>query len=88
MPSAVDEPAHIGRVGTLDGLANLAQPERLDRVYTKLLRDLHAAWQPGGNLAAAIDTMFRLRAPARELIRTEIPGRGGATFGPSWRYVA
>lgn len=59
-----------------------------DRAYTKLLRDLHAAWRPGGNIATAVDSMFRLEELARALMQTEIPGHGGATYGPSWRYVA
>lgn len=59
-----------------------------DKRYSKLLKQLALIWRNGdqGMLVHAIETMFSLQEPARELMKMQI-GSTGQTYGPCFRVV-
>lgn len=61
--------------------------DAFDGQYTKLLAQLGDLWARGeqGQLVGAIETMFSLQGPARELMQIEIAGQAGQTYGPCFR---
>ncbi len=60
-----------------------------DLAYSRMLDDLHGAWNGGGqaSLLRAVEGMFSLQEPARALMACEIPGTMPvAHFGPNFLY--
>lgn len=59
-----------------------------DDTYSKMLDLLEAAWYRGGQASFinAMEMMFRLEKYALPLMQIPIPGKGGKTYGPCFRY--
>lgn len=76
------------------GYANCANSEvsnllkEFDTAYSLMLDQLHNAWNGTGQASMwlAIESMFKLRLPARKLMQIEI-GRSGTTYGPQFHYL-
>ncbi|MFF3838215.1 ferritin-like protein [Streptomyces sp. NPDC001930] len=67
--------------------------DRGNQTYSNMLRSLENAWQAGDPdtagdlLGSAVGEMIGLKSPARSLMTREVPGSGGKTYGPEFRYV-
>lgn len=67
--------------------------DRGNQAYSRMLRALEDAWQAAdadtadGLLGDAVGEMIGLKSPARSLMTREVPGSGGRTYGPEFRYV-
>ncbi|MER7536588.1 ferritin-like protein [Streptomyces sp. NPDC097704] len=65
-----------------------------NQAFSDLLRALEKPWRAGDAsqaeelLSAAVGQMFFLQDPAQRLMDRPIPGAGGKTYGPEFRYVA
>jgi len=62
---------------------------RFNRDYTAMLHHLDRAWTNGdqGELVHAIERMFSLEAPARELMQIETERHPSVTYGPDFRFL-
>ncbi|MEW2418099.1 ferritin-like protein [Streptomyces sp. NPDC046866] len=79
------------RTGAPADVINLL--DKSNRAYSDVLRLLEQAWQQEDEdeatalLDDAVQRMFALRSPARELMNRVVPG-GGKNYGPEFRYTA
>ena len=80
---------HLAGLDEEDHVTVATNLREFDRVYSHLLDLLQSTWSGGGQrtLIRAYETMFELEKYAKPLMQVEIPGRGGRTFGPCFRYV-
>ena len=62
--------------------------EQSDVAYSRMLDLLQDCWRRGGqaSFVHAIEAMFELQKSSRALMQIPIPGGGGATYGPCFRY--
>lgn len=67
--------------------------DRGNQAYSRMLDLLEDAWQANdpdtatGLLDEAVFKMVGLKGPARALMLREVPGGGGKTYGPEFRYI-
>ncbi|GGZ70499.1 ferritin-like protein [Streptomyces echinoruber] len=67
--------------------------DSFNQSYSSMLRALEQAWRTDLPAKAkellnkAVSQMFTLQEPARALMRRPLPGGGGKTYGPEFRYV-
>ncbi len=64
--------------------------DQFDEAYTRMVDLLQGAWTRGGQacFVHAIEEMFNLEKHAKILMQVKIPGEGGKTYGPCFRYKA